>query len=137
MFASFPLLDTNLSHVLKYIQSILLPVKCCRLKLIVRANHLYSPLAWDWKKCDPVTLAATVFFCRGKENILVCKAVLPCNILALSLSYVSAILDCFHLQYKFLCYDGLKAGNFPSVMETGQGWECLEEPLVCSSRCHG
>lgn len=87
MFGSFPLLDTNLSHVLKYIQSILLPVKCCRLKLIVRANHLYSPLAWDWKKCDPVTLAATVFFCRGKVNILVCKAVLPCSILALSLSY--------------------------------------------------
>lgn len=86
MFASFPLLDTNLSDVLKYIQSILLPVKCCRLKLIIRANHLYSPLAWDWKKCDPVTLAAIVFFCRGKENILVCKALLPC-ILPLSLSF--------------------------------------------------
>lgn len=30
--------------------------------------------------------------------------------------FVQAILDCFHPQYKFLCYDGpgfLKAGNFP------------------------
>lgn len=135
MFASFPLQDTNLSDVLKYIQSILLPVKCCRLKLIVRANHLYSPLAWDWKKCDPVTLAAIVFFCRGKENILVCKALLPCI-----LPCVWAILDCFHLPHKFLCYDGprfLKAGNFPSLMQTGQGWECMEESLICSSRYHG
>lgn len=48
---------------------------------------------------------------------------------------VQAILDCFHPQYKFLPYDGppfLKAGNFPSVMEKGQGWECPEEALVCS-----
>lgn len=31
-------------------------------------------------------------------------------------AFVQAILDCFHPQYKFLCYDGpgfLKAGNFP------------------------
>lgn len=77
-FASFPLPDTNLSDVLKYIQSILLPVKCCRLKLIVRANHLYSPLTRDRKKCDPVTPTGIVFFCGGKENILVCKALLPC-----------------------------------------------------------
>lgn len=79
MFASFPPLDSNLSDVLKYIQSILLPVKCCRLKLIVRANHLYSPLTRHWKKCDPVTLAAIVFLCRGKENILVCRALFPCK----------------------------------------------------------
>lgn len=53
------------------------PVKCRRLKLIVRANHLYSPLTRNRKKCDPVTLAAIVFLCGGKENILVCKALLP------------------------------------------------------------
>lgn len=108
MFASFPLLDTNLSDVLKYIQSILLPVKCCRLKLIVRANHLYSPLAWDWKKCDPMTLAAIVFFCRGKENILVCKALLPC-ILPLSLSYSGL----FSSTIQILVYSLFKDRKFP------------------------
>ena len=77
MFASFSELDTNLSRVLKCIQSLSLPVKCSRLKLIVRANHLYSPLTRDRKKCDPVTLVAIVFLCGGKENILVCKALLP------------------------------------------------------------
>lgn len=70
-------LHANLSGVLKCIQFLSLPVKCSRLKLIVRANHLYSPLTRNRKKCDPVTLAAIVFLCGGKENILVCKALLP------------------------------------------------------------
>lgn len=80
------MLHANLSGVLKCIQSLSLPVKCSRLKLIVRANHLYRPLTKDRKKCDPMTLAAVVFHCEGKENILVCKALLPWTICLLALS---------------------------------------------------
>lgn len=56
---------------------------------------------------------------------------------------VWAMLDCFHVQYKFLYYDEpcfLKAGTVPSVREPGQGWEWMErkeESLVCSLLYHG
>lgn len=124
-------------------QSLPLPVKCSRLKLIVRANHLYSPLTRDREKCDPLTLTALVFLCRGKENILVCKALLLWIISVLP-PWVWAIPDCFRVQYKFLYYDEpcfLKTGTVPSVRQPGQGWECMdrkeEESPACSRLYHG
>lgn len=74
-------------------QSLPLPVKCCRLKLIVRANHLYSPLTrGPGEKMWPSDTDGTcVPLRRKRKNILVCKAPLPWIISALppplSLSY--------------------------------------------------
>lgn len=81
MFASLPLPGADPSGVLKYFSiPSSLPVKCSRLKLIVRANHLYSPLTRDpgKKKMWPSDTDSTcVPLLREKENIPVCKAPLP------------------------------------------------------------
>lgn len=63
--------NTKLDMCWNVFNPVCYPVKCTRLKLIVRANHLYSPLTSRREKCDPLTQAGIVSARGGKENILV------------------------------------------------------------------